>query len=110
MLSYPSVKANLRSILRGANDSAGPALVPMSATLDRPEGARHYLVAAPPVATTGTRPLVVVLHGAGASADQVLGLAFAPSRLSLWLEIAAREQLVVIAPDAGKGGWSDCFA
>jgi polyhydroxybutyrate depolymerase len=40
----------------------------------------------------------------------VLGLAFPPSPLSLWLEIAAREQLVVIAPDAGKGGWSDCFA
>ena len=110
MLSYASVKASLRSILRGASDSAGPALVPMSATLDRPEGARRYLVAAPPGETPGKRPLVVVLHGAGASADQVLGLAFPPSPLSLWLEIAAREQLVVIAPDAGKGGWSDCFA
>ena len=110
MLSYASVKASLRSILRGASDSAGPALVPMSATLDRPEGARRYLVAAPPGETPGKRPLVVVLHGAGASAHQVLGLAFPPSPLSLWLEIAAREQLVVIAPDAGKGGWSDCFA
>jgi len=39
-----------------------------------------------------------------------MGLAFPPSPLSLWLEIAAREQLVVMAPDAGKGGWSDCFA
>jgi polyhydroxybutyrate depolymerase len=28
----------------------------------------------------------------------------------VWLEIAAREELVVIAPDAGQGGWSDCFA
>jgi polyhydroxybutyrate depolymerase len=82
----------------------------MPSTLDRPEGQRRYLVAAPPGETPGKRPLVVVLHGAGASADQVLGLAFPPSPLSLWLEIAAREQLVVIAPDAGKGGWSDCFA
>jgi polyhydroxybutyrate depolymerase len=110
MFSYASVTANVNAILRGASDSAGPGLVPMPATLDRPEGTRRYLVAAPPGATPGGRALVVVLHGAGASADQVLGLAFPPSPLSLWLEIAAREQLVVIAPDAGKGGWSDCFA
>lgn len=87
-----------------------PSLVPLPATLSRPEGARRYLVAAPPDATPGGRALVVVLHGAGASAEQVLGLAFPPSPLSVWLDIAAREQLVVIAPDAGKGGWSDCFA
>jgi polyhydroxybutyrate depolymerase len=68
------------------------------------------LVAAPPAITPDKRGLVVILHGAGASAEQVLGLAFPPSPLSLWLDIAAREQLVVIAPDAGKGGWSDCFA
>lgn len=110
MLSYTNLKANVGAILHGASDSAGPALVPMPATLDRPEGARRYLVAAPPGPTPGGRPLIVVLHGAGASADQVLGLAFPPSPLSLWLEIAAREQLVVIAPGAGKGGWSDCFA
>nr|WP_229262378.1 alpha/beta fold hydrolase [Duganella guangzhouensis] len=79
-------------------------------TLNRPEGRRRYLLAAPPAPTSGGRALVVVLHGAGASAEQVLGLAFPPSPLSLWLEIAAREQLVVIAPDAGQGGWSDCFA
>lgn len=85
-------------------------LVPRPATLDRLEGARRYLVAAPPVTRPGGRALVVVLHGAGASAEQVLGLAFPPSPLSVWLDIAAREELVIIAPDAGKGGWSDCFA
>lgn len=104
------MKSTLSAILQGSSDSAGPSLAPMAATLERPEGARRYLVAAPPGDTPGGRALVVVLHGAGASADQVLGLAFPPSPLSLWLEIAAREQLVVIAPDAGKGGWSDCFA
>jgi polyhydroxybutyrate depolymerase len=87
-----------------------PGLMPHPATLDRPEGARRYLVAAPPVTKPGGRALVVVLHGAGASAEQVLGQAFPPSPLSVWLEIAAREELVVVAPDAGKGGWSDCFA
>ncbi len=110
MPSYASIKSSLNAILRGADDSVGLGLVPRPATLERPEGARRYLVATPPDGTSGGRALVVVLHGAGASADQVLGLAFPPSPLSLWLEIAAREQLVVIAPDAGKGGWSDCFA
>lgn len=92
------------------HDADGLALAPAPATLDRPEGRRRYLVAAPPAITPDKRGLVVILHGAGASAEQVLGLAFPPSPLSLWLDIAAREQLVVIAPDAGKGGWSDCFA
>ncbi len=87
-----------------------PSLVPQPASLPRPEGPRRYLVAAPPGGTPGGRALIVVLHGAGASAEQVLGLAYPPSPLSVWLDIAAREQLVVIAPDAGKGGWSDCFA
>ncbi|MHA4867605.1 CE1 family esterase [Duganella sp. PWIR1] len=104
------MKSDFRAIFRGASDSAGPALTPVAATLDRPEGARRYLVAAPPAATPGGRALILVLHGAGASAEQVLGQAFPPSPLSLWLEIAVREQLVVMAPDAGKGGWSDCFA
>lgn len=85
-------------------------LVPLHATLERPEGKRSYLVAAPPAVMPGKRGLVVILHGAGASAEQVLGLAYPPSPLSLWLDIAARENLIVIAPDAGKGGWSDCFA
>ena len=110
MQNFVSVKAGVTALLRGRSDSAGPALTPASATIDRPEGPRGYLVAAPTGTTPGGRALVIVLHGAGASAQQVLGLAFPPSPLSLWLEIAAREQLVVIAPDAGKGGWSDCFA
>lgn len=90
--------------------STAPGLVPVPATIDRPEGPRRYLLAAPPGKTPGGRALVVVLHGAGASAQQVMGLAFPPSPLSVWLDIAAREELVVIAPDAGKRGWSDCFA
>lgn len=110
MLSFASAAANANAIFRGASDSSGPSIVPVPATLSRPEGIRHYLVAAPPGTSLGGRALVVVLHGAGATAAQVLGLAFPPSPLSLWLEIAMREQLVVIAPDAGEGGWSDCFA
>jgi len=91
--------ASVSAIFKGASDSAGPALVPVRATLGRPEGKRRYLVAAPSAVTCGKRALVMVLHGAGASAEQVLGLGFPPSPLSVWLEIAAREQLVVIAPN-----------
>lgn len=110
MPGHASLAAKLNALFKGTSHSTGPALVPVLATLERPEGPRRYLVAAPPGTASAKRALVVVLHGAGASAEQVLGLAFPPSPLSLWLEIAAREQLVVVAPDAGKGGWSDCFA
>jgi len=110
MPGYASIKAKLDPILRGSSDSMRPGRVPRPATLERPEGPRRYLVAAPPGTTPGGRPLIVVLHGACASAAQVLGQAFPPSPLSVLLEIAAREDCVVIAPDAGKGGWNDCFA
>jgi polyhydroxybutyrate depolymerase len=84
-------------------------------TLRRPEGLRNYLKAAPTRhAEAASRPLVIVLHGSGASAAQVLGQAFPPSPLSVWLEIAEREQLVVVAPDGvkhrGKRAWNDGFA
>ena len=102
--------ARMKAAFAGTSASAGPALVPVAATLARPEGVRHYLIAVPPAAPSGRRPLVIVLHGGGASARQVLGLAFPPSPLSVFLEIGAREDAVVIAPDAGRSGWSDCFA
>lgn len=81
----------------------------ISVTLTRPEGKRHYLMAAPAQAPSGKPPLVIVLHGKGSSAEQVLGMKFPPSPLSMWLEIAEREQLVVVAPDGGKGSWNDGF-
>lgn len=80
----------------------------------RPEGLRHYLKAVPSGRIAEKRPLVIVLHGSGASAEQVLGLTFPFSPLSVWLEIAEREQVVVIAPDGtkrrGQRAWNDGFA
>jgi polyhydroxybutyrate depolymerase len=101
--------ARIKAAFAGTSSSEGLVLVPVSATLNRPEGLRHYLIATPSAMQPGKRALIVVLHGGGASARQVMGLAYPPSPLSLFLEIAAREDIVVIAPDAGKGGWSDCF-
>ncbi|WP_426318689.1 hypothetical protein [Pseudoduganella sp. R-43] len=49
----------------------------------QPEGPRHYLKAAPLPRPGEKRPLVVVLHGSGASAEQVMGQAFPFSPLSV---------------------------
>lgn len=110
MLTYSKFKAVLKATFRGASESGSPCAKVVPATLVRPEGPRHYLIARPSRAPSGKRSLVVVVHGAGASAEQVLGMAFPPSPLSMWLEIAEREHIVVVAPDAGKAGWNDCFA
>lgn len=110
MSHYCAFRAALCSALRGASDTGGPCLRPLPLIFDRPEGPRRCLIAAPDGTQQQRRALVIVLHGQGASAEQIMGLAFSPSPLSHLLEIGARENLVVAAPDAGKGGWSDCRA
>ena len=100
----------LRAAFLGSSCAAAPRAGVIPGSLRRPEGERHYLLGVPGRPCAHRRPLVLILHGAGASAKQVLGMAFPPSPLSVWLEIAEREQLLVAAADAGKGGWSDCFA
>lgn len=79
-------------------------------SLNRPEGGRRYLMALPSKTPCSKRPLVIALHGTGATAEQLFGMAFPPSPLSVWLEIAERDDVVVVAADAGEDGWSDCFA
>ncbi|MES2261666.1 MAG: PHB depolymerase family esterase [Pseudomonadota bacterium] len=79
----------------------------------RPEGKRHYLLGTPDNIAPGKRPLVILLHGHGGWADQVLGQKDIVSPLSVWLRIADREQVLVAAPDGAKGddgkqGWNDC--
>lgn len=81
----------------------------------RPEGQRHYLLATPAQAAAGKRPLVIVLHGHAASAGQVFGKSHLNAPMQVWLDIAEREQLLVIAPNGAKGsddkrGWNDCRA
>lgn len=100
----------IKAALLGSATVNGPCAPLTQLMLERPEGLRHCLLGIPTTAPVGKRPLVIVLHGAGASAEQVLGMAFPPSPLSVWLEIAERENVIVAAPDAGKGGWSECFA
>jgi polyhydroxybutyrate depolymerase len=88
------------------------AAVPSRESITRPEGPREYLVAVGGTNST-PRPLVILLHGHGGSARQVLGLGLGASPLAAWLAVGDREGLIVLAPDGSKGadglrGWNDC--
>jgi len=83
--------------------------------LARPEGARQYLLADPAPPVDHGIPLVILLHGHGGSAKQLLGHGLGAAPLSEWLEIAAHDSMVVIAAEGAKGsddkqGWNDCRA
>lgn len=104
----------LRQFFIGINLGDGPAAPVTKLEMNRPEGPRYYLKAVPTAGTADKRPLVIVLHGSGASAEQVLGMAFPYSPLSVWLEIAEREKVIVVAPNGtqrrGQRAWNDGFA
>jgi len=92
--------------------SADAAIV-TSTDIVRPEGPRHYLMAVPDHIAKGKHPLIILLHGHGGSAAQVFGREHIAAPLSIWLDIADREQVIVIAADGvkgsdGKAGWNDC--
>ena len=83
--------------------------------IERPEGKRLYLLAQPPQRPQGKLPLVIVLHGHAGSANMVFGRGGIGDPAAGWLDVADREQILVIAPDGWKGsddkrGWNDCRA
>jgi polyhydroxybutyrate depolymerase len=83
--------------------------------ITRPEGSRHYLFAEPDHLASGKHPLVILLHGHGGSAEQLLGQEGTAAPLSVWLKIADREQVLIAAAEGLKGadnkrGWNDCRA
>lgn len=60
-----------------------------------------------------TASIVLLLHGNGGSSDQLLGLSGTVAPYQVWLEIALRENLILLVPDGaigseGKQGWNDC--
>ena len=98
-----------------ASANAAHAASVTSVDIARPEGQRHYLMATPDHLASGKHPLVILLHGHRGSAAQVLGQNGSAGPLSVWLQIADREQVLVAAPDGAKGndgttGWNDCRA
>jgi polyhydroxybutyrate depolymerase len=77
------------------------------------DGPREFLLAIPNQAATAPRPLVLLFHGHGGTAKNVLGQGFRPSPLAAWLDIADRDGVVVAALQGstlgdGKPGWHDC--
>ncbi|OEZ62650.1 PHB depolymerase family esterase [Duganella sp. HH105] len=93
---------------------AGAATI-VDETVQRPEGARHYLLAQPATPVSGKLPLVILLHGHAASANLTFGKGKIDDPAAAWLAVADREGLLVIAPDGAKGsddkqGWNDCRA
>jgi polyhydroxybutyrate depolymerase len=83
-------------------------------TLARPEGPRHYIVAEAEGKPKAKRPVLILLHGHGASAAVMVGLAsMGGYKTQAWSGLAARENILLIAPDGVKAsddkrGWNDC--
>lgn len=55
----------------------------------------------------------MVLHGNGGSANQITGGGLIPSPLRVWLELAKRDNFLLVVPEGlpganGKLGWNDC--
>lgn len=106
------IAIHLAIVFGTASVSHASETTPESVTISRPEGPRHVLVHTPAAASALSRPLVILLHGHGGSAAQLLGQERTAAPLSVWLSIADREQLIVAAPDGAKGGdgkpgWND---
>lgn len=107
--------ATICLLLNGAVHQVTEAAVIRSEMITRPEGQRHYLIAQPNRMPVDKLPLIVLLHGHLGSATQLLGQKQSAAPMSVWLDIADREKLLLIAPDGAKGsddkqGWNDCRA
>jgi polyhydroxybutyrate depolymerase len=83
-------------------------------TLARPEGLRHYIVAEAEGKSKTKRPVLILLHGHGATAAIMVGMAsFGGYKPQEWSTLAARENILLLAPDGvkasdGKSAWNDC--
>ncbi len=79
-----------------------------------PNGYRRAILAEADQPSTKLRPVVLLMHGHAGSADQALGLKRqSPSPLAKWVDIAERENILVVALDGARGsdgeqGWNDC--
>jgi len=101
------------ALLLIAGVAAGADVV--SFDMPRPDGRRRFLMTIPEEKPAAVRPLIVLLHGHSGTAKQLLGQGLGEAPLSVWLDIANREGLLLIAPDGAKGsddqqGWNDCRA
>lgn len=73
---------------------------------------RSYRIYVPDPIPKKPRAAVLLLHGHGGSADQLLGVTGRQAPYQLWMPIADRENLILIIPDGLVGpdrrqGWND---
>jgi len=60
-----------------------------------------------------TSSVIFLLHGNGGSSDQILGLQRTVAPFKLWMDLALKENLLLVIPDGetgseGRQGWNDC--
>lgn len=67
-------------------------------------GARRFVLYVPSSLGTGARPLVLMLHGFGATPEQTLTY----DTLGRWNQLAERDAFIVAYPAAGNGAWAAC--
>jgi len=84
-------------------------------TLQVGELTRTYDLSIPEHRGDDPRPLVLLLHGHMGDAELMLGKNRRAAPYKVWLDIAAREGLIVAVPDGAVGsddyrGWNDCRA
>lgn len=80
-------------------------------TIDVLGTSRNYHVYLPQDASNA--PIVILLHGNRSSNDELLGFTNAKAPYKTWEEIAAQENIILIAPNgtdgsSGDRGWNDC--
>ena len=112
---YHIVHRSLAALLVAAIASPAAATLIAPGTLNRPEGARYYLMAQADKPAAGKRALVIMLHGHAGSAALTLGRGKLNDPAASWLDIAERDDVLLIVPDGWKGsdgkqGWNDCRA
>jgi|GEM_PF-6249279 len=100
-------------VLAGCGDDDGESegTLTLDNTLSIQGDARKYHLFLPNQPKSAN--LLTLLHGHGGSADQIIGLENSKAPFKVWLDIAKRENLILIIPDGAPGlndnkGWNDC--
>ncbi len=115
MLTVAHWRAALALIAAVAALESVQAAVQETLTVGTADGPRKLIMVTPDAAAPALspRPLVLLLHGHGGTADNAMGHGLRPSPLSAWRAIVDREGIVLAVLQGssggdGKPGWNDC--
>lgn len=95
-----------------AEDSFGSGKLSRGLEFKTDKELRTYNLYIPEGLEKTPRPVVLLLHGHGGSADQIIGANGRKSPYKMWIQIADRDKIILIIPDGlaeskGKQGWND---